>query len=145
MAFKRLVLGNKGCKNRKELLTIIQAASVFGNSTVYKNELLRIGGLKTIRGFDEESIFTSAYVIPTLEYRYLFAQNSHLLLFAEGAWYENNSNHQYVSDTPVSLGAGITFDTKAGILSMYYALGNQFNNGFDARNGKIHFGLTALF
>ncbi|WP_317897562.1 BamA/TamA family outer membrane protein [Aurantibacillus circumpalustris] len=123
----------------------VQAASVFGNSTIFKNELFRIGGLKTLRGFDEESIFTSTYVIPTLEYRFLFAQNSNLLLFVEGAWYENNSNKQYVKDTPISAGAGVNFETKAGILSINYALGNQFGNGFDLRNGKIHFGLTALF
>jgi outer membrane protein assembly factor BamA len=123
----------------------LQGASVFGNSTIFKNELFRIGGLKTLRGFDEESIFTSTYVIPTIEYRFLFAQNSNLLLFAEGAWYENNSNGKYVNDTPVSVGAGVNFETKAGILTLNYALGNQFGNGFDLRNGKIHFGLTALF
>ncbi len=49
----------------------LQAASVFGNQSVYRNELFRIGGLKTLRGFDEESIFASTYIIPTLEYRYL--------------------------------------------------------------------------
>ena len=123
----------------------VQGASVFGNSTIFKNELFRIGGLKTLRGFDEESIYTSTYVIPTIEYRFLFSQNSNLLLFAEGAWYENNSNGQYISDTPVSVGAGVNFETKAGILSLNYGLGNQFGNGFDIRNGKIHFGLTALF
>jgi outer membrane protein assembly factor BamA len=123
----------------------LQGASVFGNSTIFKNELFRIGGLKTLRGFDEETIYTSTYFIPTLEYRFLFAQNSNLLLFAEGAWYENNSNHQYIKDTPVSVGAGVNFETKAGILTLNYALGNQFGQGFDLRNGKIHFGLTALF
>ncbi len=123
----------------------LQVASVFGNSTLFRNELFRIGGLKTLRGFDEESIFASTYVIPTLEYRFLFAQNSNILLFAEGAWYENNSNGNYVSDMPVSVGAGVNFETKAGILSLNYGLGNQAGNGFDLRSGKIHFGLTALF
>ncbi|MDX2174464.1 MAG: hypothetical protein SFY56_15280 [Bacteroidota bacterium] len=123
----------------------VQGASVFGNSSIFKNELFRIGGLKTLRGFDEESIYTSSYLIPTIEYRFLFAQNSNLLLFAEGAWYENNSNNLYLKDTPVSIGAGINFETKAGILSLNYAIGNQFGNGFDPRSGKIHFGLTALF
>jgi len=123
----------------------VQAASIFGNSAIFKNELFRIGGLKTLRGFDEESIYASSYVIPTIEYRFLFAQNSNLLLFAEGAWYENNSNAIYLKDTPVSIGAGINFETKAGILSLNYAIGNQFGNGFDPRSGKIHFGLTALF
>ncbi len=123
----------------------VQGATIFGNSTIFKNELFRIGGLRTLRGFDEESIFASTNVIPTVEYRFLFSQNSNLLLFAEGAWYENNSNTAYLNDMPMSVGAGINFETKAGILTLNYALGNQFNNGFDLRNGKIHFGLTALF
>lgn len=123
----------------------IQAATVFGNSTIYRNELFRIGGIRTLRGVDEESIYASSYVIPTLEYRFLFSKNSNLLLFAEGAWYENVANGKYVKDTPVSLGAGINFETKAGILGLNYALGNQFGNGFDVRNGKIHIGLSALF
>jgi len=122
-----------------------QMATIFGNSTLFKNELFRIGGLATLRGFNEESIFASTYVIQTFEYRYLFAQNSNLVLFAVGAWYENVSNGDYFNDNPLSFGAGINFETKAGILSLNYALGKQFSNGFDIRSGKIHFGLTALF
>ncbi|MGZ3883537.1 MAG: ShlB/FhaC/HecB family hemolysin secretion/activation protein [Bacteroidia bacterium] len=123
-----------------------QYASVFGNAPVFKNELFRIGGLKTLRGFDEESIFASTYVIPTFEYRFLFSQNSNILIFAEGAWYENRSSgNTYVKDTPYSIGAGINFDTKAGIFSLNYALGSQFGQSLDFRTGKIHFGLTALF
>ncbi|MDI9341194.1 MAG: ShlB/FhaC/HecB family hemolysin secretion/activation protein [Sediminibacterium sp.] len=123
----------------------VQSGGVFGNSTLFRNELFRIGGLKTLRGFDEESIYASTYIIPTLEYRYLFARNSNLLVFMEGAWYENNSLGLYKSDTPLSFGAGINFETKAGILTLNYGIGNQQGNGFDFRNGKIHFGLTALF
>jgi outer membrane protein assembly factor BamA len=122
-----------------------RGASIFGNSTIFRNELFRIGGLKTLRGFDEESIFCSTYIIPTMEYRFLFSKNSNLLLFAEGAWYDNNSNGKYLQDTPISIGAGVNFETKAGILSLNYGIGNQFGNGFDPRSGKIHFGLTALF
>lgn len=121
-----------------------QFASVFGN-TIYKNELLRIGGLRTLRGFNEESIYTSTYVIPTIEYRFLFEKNSNLFLLAEGAWYENASNGNYLNDTPISFGAGINFDTKAGIFNLGYAIGKELGNSFDLRTGKIHAGLTALF
>lgn len=122
-----------------------QYGSVFGTAPVFKNELFRIGGLRTLRGFDEESIYASTYAIPTLEYRFLFGQNSNILVFAEGAWYENNSSTIYLNDMPYSFGAGINFDTKAGIFSLNYALGSQKGNGIDLRSGKIHFGLTALF
>lgn len=122
-----------------------QYGTVFGSAPVFKNELFRIGGLRTLRGFDEESIYASTFIIPTLEYRFLFGQNSNILLFAEGAWYENNSTTVYFKDMPYSVGAGINFDTKAGIFSLNYALGSQKGNGIDIRSGKIHFGLTALF
>ncbi len=121
-----------------------QFGSVFGN-TIYKNELYRIGGLRTLRGFDEESIYASSYIIPTIEYRFLFEKNSNIFLFAEGAWYENKSSTTFVTDTPMSIGAGINFETKAGIFNLSYGIGKQFNNSFDLRTGKIHAGLTALF
>lgn len=121
-----------------------QFGSVFGN-TIYKNELFRIGGLRTLRGFDEESIYASTFVIPTLEYRFLFEKNSNLFVFGEGAWYENNNVTSKISDSPISVGAGINFETKAGIFNLSYAIGKQFGNGFDLRIGKIHAGLTALF
>lgn len=132
-------------KGNSVLHLAAQYGSVFGDAPVFKNELFRIGGLRTLRGFDEESIFASTYVIPTIEYRFLFSQNSNILLFAEGAWYENNSSGNYNSDMPYSVGAGINFDTKAGIFSLNYALGSQQGNPIDIRAGKIHFGLTALF
>ncbi len=132
-------------KGNNVLRLAAQYGTVFGSAPVFKNELFRIGGLRTLRGFDEESIYASTYVIPTLEYRFLFAQNSNILLFAEGAWYENTSTSAYFNDMPYSFGAGINFDTKAGIFSLNYALGSQKGNGIDVRSGKIHFGLTALF
>jgi outer membrane protein insertion porin family len=46
---------------------------------------------------------------------------------------------------PMSVGAGINFETKAGIFNLSYAIGKQQGNGFDLRIGKIHAGLTALF
>lgn len=132
-------------KGNSVLHLAAQYGTVFGDAPVFKNELFRIGGLRTLRGFDEESIFASTYVIPTIEYRFLFSQNSNILLFAEGAWYENNSSGTYNNDMPYSVGAGINFDTKAGIFSLNYALGSQQGNPIDIRAGKIHFGLTALF
>ena len=122
----------------------MQAAAIYSDN-IFKNELFRIGGLKTLRGFDEESIFASSYLIPTIEYRYLFEENSALFLFVEGAWYERILKNNYVRDTPISFGAGINFETKAGIFSLNYALGKQLSNSFDLRTGKIHFGLINKF
>ncbi len=130
--------------NRSTVKTGLQAATLI-NQNLFQNELPRIGGLKTLRGFDEESIFASLYSIATVEYRFLLEQNSYLFTFFDGAYYENTSRGKRVFDRPFGFGAGITFETKIGIFSLTYALGKQFNNPIEFRSGKIHFGIVSRF
>lgn len=130
--------------NRNTLMIGNQSAFLYSETT-FQNELFRIGGLKTLRGFDEESIFASSYSITTLEYRFILEQNSYLYVFGDQAFYENNSVSRYVNDHPVGFGAGISFETKAGIFSINYALGKQFDNPIQLRSGKIHFGIVNYF
>lgn len=133
-------------KNRSTL-KLGTSSGFLKNESLFQNELFRIGGLKTLRGFDEESIIASAYSIITIEYRYLLEENSYLYLFTDGAYYENlsinYSGDRY--DTPIGFGAGISFETKAGIFSINYALGSQFSNPIDIRAGKVHFGIVNYF
>ena len=131
----------------RSTLKIGNRSAYLHNESLFQNELFRIGGLKTIRGFDEESILASAYNIFTLEYRYLLEENSYLFFFGDGAYCENQSisytGDRY--DTPYGFGAGISFETKAGIFSINYALGSQFGNPIDIRAGKVHFGIVNYF
>ena len=115
------------------------------NPELFVNELYRIGGLKSLRGFDEESIYASVYAIGKLEYRYLLEQNSFLFLFYNMAWYENTSRGVDLTDKPFGFGGGIDFETKIGIMSVSYALGKQFDNPIFLKNGKIHFGIVSYF
>lgn len=115
------------------------------NNSLFRNELFRIGGLKTLRGFDEQAIFASSYLISTLEYRFILEQNSNIFLFVDQAWYEDRSRENLLTDTPLGFGGGISFETGAGIFSLTYALGQQFDNQIEVRNGKIHFGFTSFF
>ncbi len=130
--------------SRTTLRLGLQAAFIQGEA-IFQNELFRIGGLKSIRGFDEESIYASSFTILNVEYRYLLEQNSYMYIFADGAWYEKRSVNAYVNDTPYGVGAGISFQTKAGIFSISYALGSQFNNPISLKSGKIHFGIVNYF
>lgn len=115
------------------------------NDKLYANELFRIGGNRSLRGMDEASIYSSAFAIGTVEYRFLFEENSNLFLFADQGWWEDQSRSPLLSDTPSGFGLGTSFETKAGIFSVSYALGRQFNNPVELRNGKVHFGFSSLF
>jgi len=122
-----------------------RSASIY-SERLYANELMRIGGLRTLRGFDEESISASTFSIFTLEYRFLLDQNSFFSVFSDYGLYENNTTGvEYISDTPVGVGAGVSFETKAGIFTFNYAVGSQFGNPIDVRAAKIHFGFINFF
>ncbi len=111
----------------------------------FENELLKIGGMKTLRGFEEEYFATSMYSIFSIECRYLFEKNSNFHLFFDAAYLEKRSISGYFSDFPCSFGAGVTFETRAGIFTINYALGKESKNSVEFRNSKIHFGFINRF
>lgn len=108
------------------------------------NELYRIGGLGSIRGFDEESIFAQNFAIGTAELKYLLDATSAVFLFYDQAWYER-SDEVYFNDTPYGFGAGALIGTSSGSFRISYGLGSEQNNPILLRNGKVHFGYINSF
>lgn len=115
------------------------------NPSIFSNEMARFGGLKTLRGFDEESLSATSFAVSTLEVRYLLEENSNVFAFLDMAWYEQKLVTEYRNDMPYGFGAGISFQTGAGIFSVTYALGSQQGNPVILRTGKIHFGFINYF
>lgn len=130
---------------RRGVFNVGTVAAWMQAENLFANELYRLGGLKSLRGFDEQSINASSFVIWKAEYRFILEQNSYLLLFYNQAWYEDRSKTALFSDTPYGYGAGITFETKLGIFSFTYALGSQQGNPVEFRSAKVHFGLINYF
>ena len=118
---------------------------VFGKEPVYQNEQFRIGGNRIMRGYDEESIFATRFVVLTMEYRFLIGQNSYLYAFGDYGYVENITPEITRFEHPLGFGAGITFETKVGIFGFSLALGRLSDNTFDMRNVKTHFGYINVF
>jgi hemolysin activation/secretion protein len=129
---------------RQTIYFSLKGAAIWSDS-LYENEAYRIGGLRTIRGINEESIFATAWCVGTIEYRWLPEENSAIYVFIDQAWYEYKSLNGYLRDIPISAGIGFNVDTRAGIFTFNYALGSQFDNPVLVRNGKISFGFRSLF
>jgi hemolysin activation/secretion protein len=129
---------------RSTILVRMRSATLL-NDNLFRNELYRIGGLKTLRGFNEQAIFASSYAIGTIEYRFILEENSNIFAFFDQGWYEDRVRADAIRDTPFGFGAGISFETGAGIFSLTYALGKQFDNEIQVRDGKIHFGFISFF
>jgi outer membrane protein assembly factor BamA len=127
------------------LALLNHSAGMFSDFEFYENELYKIGGNNSLRGFDELSIFASFYSIFSVEPRLLIGKNSAIYLFGDIAWYESKQIDNQVSDTPYGFGLGINIDTKAGIFKLSYALGKQFDNPMKFSDSKVHFGFSARF
>jgi translocation and assembly module TamA len=111
----------------------------------FANELFLMGGIHSIRGFDERSIGASAYSIQRVEYRYLFEESSNIFLFFDGMVYKQKLPGSDISDTPYGMGGGFTFNTRAGQFAISYALGSQMGNPLSFRSGKVHMGIVNRF
>lgn len=130
---------------KRSAIQVRMQGGMFLNENMFRNEIYRIGGLKTLRGFDEQAIFASSFAIGSIEYRFILEQNSNLFLFFDQAYYEDESVEEVISDTPFGFGAGVNFETNAGVFSLTYALGSQFDNAISFKGGKIHFGFISFF
>lgn len=119
------------------------AGSVISDQLFY-NDLYRIGGLKTIRGFVENEFFVSDFAIGTVEAQYYLDNESYMFLFYDQGYIYTNID-QRVEDFPAGLGAGLTFTTNAGAFSFVYALGRTSAQSFNVNFSKIHFGYITRF
>lgn len=107
------------------------------------NELFQIGGANTIRGFYEQSVFSSSYNFTNLEYRLLSSNNSYIYTFTDFAVTENFDTK--ILDRLYSFGLGYAYKTKGGFINLNYAFGKTNKTPFDFNQGIFHIKLTTSF
>ena len=112
----------------------------FLNSGSYlNNELFRIGGANSIRGFNEQSIFTSSYTFFNIEYRYLTSEKSFIYSITDiGSTKEN-------SEKLLSLGLGYRFINNNSHINIGAAVSRNQNNQIEFKNSKIIIDWTIYF
>lgn len=127
------------------LKTKVEAFGIFGDEDqkLTLNELYRIGGFNSIRGFNEESISASVYGILGVEYRFMPNEDFYLSAFGDYGFVENKSID--INQNLLGVGLGFSFLTQLGIFNLSYAVGKQNETGFDFKNGKVHFGILTRF
>ncbi|RLZ12054.1 hypothetical protein EAH69_03480 [Faecalibacter macacae] len=113
------------------------------NDSFSENELYRIGGFGSIRGFNEESIIANLYGIGSVEYRFLPNDGFYISLFGDYAFIDNK--RMDLNTNFISFGTGLSFMTKIGIFNLSYAVGKTENTPFDFKESKIHFGILSQF
>ena len=122
------------------------SSGLFSSQNIFRNELFQIGGYRLLRGFNEESIYATAYAVVTVEYRYRVGLNSYLFAFTDGGRVNNKYQKVNLSNSYLSAGLGMAFETKFGLLNLSYAMGKRDDIKFNIREAsKIHFGYVNYF
>ena len=114
------------------------------NPQLFINDLYRLGGLNSLRGFNENQFYTSTYAVATAEFRQFIGPDSYAFLFADQAYLRRDLANP-TANQPTGLGAGLSFRTPAGLFQFVYSVGRANGQGFDVKSSKIHFGLTSRF
>lgn len=123
--------------------TSLSAGLVLNNDRLFINDLLRLGGVNSLRGFNELELYLSSYGLARLEMRLIMNESSRVFLFYDQA-YTYNGISDY-SDFPLGFGAGIYLGTGAGDLQLIYALGVSQEQSLSLDQSKIHIGYVANF
>lgn len=114
------------------------------NKNLLLNDLFRLGGLKSIRGFNENFFFARSYGYLNMEQRLFFGENSFLMVFADFGIMENPYFAPSI-DKPISFGAGINLDTGSGVFRFIYGVGKSNLQPLQFSYSRIHFGYLARF
>jgi outer membrane protein assembly factor BamA len=128
---------------RLGLLTRL-SGGLLDNPNLFVNDLFRLGGLKTIRGFNENFFFANNYIYLNIEPRYYFDTYSYFMIFADMGRLQNDVQ-KLPTDYPYAVGIGFSLETGSGIFNFVYALGGSNVQDFALNLSKIHFGYTGRF
>jgi len=129
--------------DNKNLVFIKNNSELLNATNLLENELYRIGGTNSIRGFDEQSILTSKYNISNIEYHYKLNQDSHIYTIFDIAFAKDNILNSNLK--LYSFGLGYYFTSNNSILNLSYAVGKSNATPFNFNNSRIHIKITYPF
>ncbi len=111
------------------------------NDELLNNERYRLGGLRSIRGFNEKSFFADRYLISRTELRSFFEKGSYIYLFFDQLFFRNGG----YTDSPSGTGLGFSLATLSGQFNFALAVGQSNGQRMEFSNMKIHFGYVTSF
>ncbi len=106
------------------------------------NELLRFGGITSVRGFRENSLFAARFGVLCSEYRYRFSPGLFVHSVIDAGYFQDSNNVDYQI---FGFGFGFGLRTNGGLLRLTYANGKTKNIPFDFSNSKVHLSFTSTF
>ncbi len=120
---------------RSTLVVGGDAALVRGDN-LDASQLVRFGGAKSLRGYDEDRFLVDTALRSVTEWRYAFETISYAFAFVDVGYVARSSTS--LAEVFPGAGLGMVVETGAGLMNLSYAINKE-----DAlTNGRIHVGLS---
>ncbi|EDM43811.1 outer membrane protein [unidentified eubacterium SCB49] len=129
--------------NDKNSIYIQNLTGILDSETYTTNELYRIGGINSIRGFNESTIETSLFTTLNTEYRLRLNRLLYLHNILDLGYIENQKTK--TKNQLYSFGLGTGFYTKTGLLKFSIANGKIKGQDLTFTDLKIHLSLITTF
>ncbi len=106
------------------------------------NELLRFGGITSVRGFRENSLFATRLGVFCSEYRYRLSPALFVHSVIDTGYFQDSNDVDYQI---FGFGFGVGLQSNGGLLRLTYANGKTKNIPFDISQSKLHMSFTSTF
>ena len=129
--------------SEKSAFEIKTSGEILHSKSYIQNELFRIGGSNSLRGFDEYSVWTNAYTLTNLEYHFKLDSSNSIYTITDYAYVNNSITKQDFNLFGVGLGYTTTSAKK--LINLGYVLGKQNETPFNFKNSKFHINIVYFF
>ncbi|WP_299012235.1 hypothetical protein [uncultured Polaribacter sp.] len=126
---------------RRSAIYLRNKASLLNSDSFLQNELYRIGGVNSVRGFNNKSIFTDRFTIQQIEYRYQTSRKAYLYSITDLAIAVQNKIQQQL----FGLGLGYTFSSNNSKINLSAVTGNNVKQQINIRNTQLLINWTTFF
>lgn len=111
------------------------------------SDQFRLGGLRSIRGFNENQFFSTAHCLLGLQPGWLLESGFMASVFLEGMLYQSSLEAWNWNGYRQLLGFGFSAEFEAGknLIQLSIANGWAIGESIDLQSSKIHFGYLAFF
>jgi len=127
--------------NHRLFLLLKNNTGYLNSKSYLQNELYRIGGTRSIRGFDEQSIFTSAYSFINSEFRLSTQEKSYIYNIFDFGTFKNQHKRKSI----FSVGLGYVFKTSRNLFDINYIIGKHSETPLNTANSKVAIKIVTFF
>ncbi|WP_052752878.1 BamA/TamA family outer membrane protein [Kordia zhangzhouensis] len=129
--------------NDRNYIYINNTSETLISDTYLTNEKLRLGGIQSIRGFNENSLEATLYSTLNTEYRYILSRNSYVHSIIDFTYLQDD-----LTKTTAKLygfGFGLGIRSRSGLLKINYAVGKTEASPIKLSESKVHISLSTNF